>query len=281
MMTLKKQLERERKKIEVLEKMFEDYSRELYLAEEERRQSQIKLFNVSKMASLGEMAGGIAHEINNPIAIIMLRAKQIKTMLEKSKTNPELAETFHKKIIDFSENISKTADRIAAIVNGLRVFARSGESDPFQATPLTKIITDTIALCHTQMNSHGIELVQETDDSIIIPCRPVQISQVIVNLLGNAIYELANAPYEPKRITFRTYQENQEAILSIADNGRGIPQDMITKILEPFFTTKPVGEGTGLGLSISNGIVQTHHGRIEVESQPGNTCFKIFLPLLN
>ena len=273
-------LEKERKKVEILEKMFEDHSRKLYLAEEAKHQSQIQLFNASKMASLGEMAGGIAHEINNPVAIIMLRAQQIKVMLEKMSGNSQMNDKFYDKCLEFAQNISNTAERITRIVNGLRIFARSGETDPFEDTVLAKVIAGTLSLCSEQIKNNGITLIQEIDESVVISCRPVQISQVLINIIGNAIYELANTNSKIKTITLRCYQEHQHAVLSITDTGRGIPKAVMTKVMEPFFTTKPVGEGTGLGLSISNSIVQAHHGHIKIDSKLGHTCFKISLPLI-
>jgi signal transduction histidine kinase len=136
-----------------------------------------------------------------------------------------------------------------------------------------------MALCESQIRSKNITVLFDIAPGLNVFCRPVQISQVLLNVLGNATYELGYVSDREKILRIRAYQVDAEVIVDIIDNGRGIPTGLIDKIMQPFFTTKPVGEGTGLGLSISLGIMATHKGRILVHSEPGNTCFKIQLPI--
>lgn len=261
-----------------VEKLVEDRTFELKESQKLVNEQQQVLVASAKMSALGEMAGGVAHEINNPIATIILRARHISILAEKAKNDPSTFGNHVEKILDYATIIGSTGNRIASIVSGLRTFSRSGDADPFQIVLLTKIVQDSLALCSSSMVSNAIDIDQSIDDSLAIECRPVQISQVLVNLLGNAAYELKQLADQAKKITLNVYRAGQDAVIEIIDNGRGIPQEVIEKIMQPFFTTKPVGEGTGLGLSISKGIIDSHKGTIEVNSKPGETRFTIRIP---
>ncbi len=231
-------------------------------------EQQVKIIASAKMSSLGEMAGGIAHEINNPLAIIGLSAKQISDSL---------------KIQNFStaqeavQKIESTVQRIGRIVKGLRAFSRSGDNDPFEYASVEQIVNDTLELCRERFYSNQIELKIHVLPKAEIYCRAVQLSQVLLNLLNNAhdaVYGTLNAWVEMK-VTLA----NNTLLFEISDSGKGITPLISERMMEPFFTTKDVGEGTGLGLSIAKGIVEDHGGSLQYDAKIGNTRFFFTLPL--
>ncbi len=235
------------------------------------KDTQTTLVETSKLAALGEMAGGIAHEINTPLGAILLRASQIKRMLEKS---PESLE----KVIEFSDVIISICQKIESIIKGLRHFARSSEKDPFTKNKIIDIINDTIALCAARMQENNVEIMIEGNfNDLEIDCRPTQISQVLLNLLSNAQHALSNLT-ENKWIKISLTVEEEFIQIKIIDNGAGIPENIANKIFQPFFTTKEIGVGTGLGLSISRGIINDHGGDLFLDRKENNTVFVIKLP---
>lgn len=228
--------------------------------------SKIQLINSSKMASLGEMASGMAHEINNPLAIIQGKVKVISMMLEDLHiTNPNLFTEIHK--------IKLTTDRIDKIVKGLRNFSRASNNDPFEPISLQKLLDETLDLCSEKFKAHGIDLKIKSVPDVTILCRPSQISQVFINLLNNSSDAIENLDKKWIEISFQTL--NNKVSIIFTDSGQGIPADIATKIMEPFFTTKEVRKGTGLGLSIAKSIVDTHHGSLWLDQSCNNTRFVI------
>jgi len=233
---------------------------------------QVKIIASAKMSSLGEMAGGIAHEINNPLAIIHGRTAQLQEMLRQPSPDLELIKTgLHR--------IHVTTERIAKIVRGLRSFSRSGENDPFISTPVKQIIEDTLELCRERFRSRSIDLRQRVSFESLtsIECRSVQISQVLLNLLNNACDAIANLPEKWVEVSMDVATDH--VVISIRDSGRGIPEEVARRMMDPFFSTKDIGQGTGLGLSISNGIVEEHGGVLEYDRRSENTCFHVILPM--
>lgn len=228
-------------------------------------------FKKSKLSSLGEMAGGIAHEINNPLAIIVGKTFQIKTLL----TTPYVDIA---RIKEITENIESTTFRIAKIVKGLRNFARDGEGDPFESVLLERLIRETLDLCQIKFKENKIKLetrINLSSDSAI-QCREVQISQVLLNLLNNS-FDAIEGRDDPW-ITLEVLEFAESVTIKITDSGHGISSDIKNKLFQPFFTTKTIGKGTGLGLSISKGIIEQHHGSIFIDEQNKNTCFVIEIP---
>ena len=227
------------------------------------------------LASLGELAAGVAHEINNPINNIMNYAQLL--IDESQEANGDN---------DISRRIIKDSERIAAIVRSLLSFARFRNEDKIKIS-LHEIFSDTLSLTSAQIQKDGIEL------KIILPDEPIYISthqqliqQVFLNIISNARYAL-NQKY-PKsddnkilEIECKRTEPNNKPFLKIIfhDHGTGISKDILDKILNPFFSTKPTHIGTGLGLSISHGIVSEHGGNFMVESIEGNfTKIIIYLP---
>ncbi len=233
-----------------------------------RKEERMGAMYAGKMASLGEMAGGIAHEINNPLTIISMRTHQIKNLLEKGGLE-EIP-----RVIQLLGVVDVTIGRIASIIRGLRFFARSGDQDPFEKTKLETIIKDTLALCRERLAQCGIELsIGPYASDLEIECRPVQISQILLNLLNNALSAVLKSPDNQRWIRIEVETSHDLLRLKTIDSGPGVPEAIRHRIMEPFFTTKKIGEGTGLGLSISKGIAEEHGGRLYMNEKTEHTCF--------
>ena len=225
----------------------------------------------SRMAALGQMAAGMAHEINNPLAIIAGRAEQIEDLANKGKLEKEVLQRA-------SGSIHKNTYRITKIVKGLRTFARGGEEDPFVKADAREIIGDTLELCHEKLSTSQITLNNHVQQDAAIWCSQSQVMQVLVNILNNAIDALIESGVKDKTITIGLEESDTQISLFIEDNGPGIPRELMERITEPFFTTKELGKGTGLGLSISKGIMERHHGSMQITSRPGATRFTLHFP---
>lgn len=239
-------------------------------AEKTILEQQIRAASASKMASLGEMAAGIAHEINNPLAIISGNAQQLKDMVESGDFE-------RSGMAELADKVDQTALRISKIIRSLRFFARDGQDDPFEEASACEIVADTLEFCRQRFLSHSIDLrVQEIPLSLILECRAVQIGQVLLNLLNNAHDAIESLP--DRWIELAVEDLGAEIRISVMDSGSGISSNIRNRILEPFFTTKDVGKGTGLGLSISKGIMESHHGRIYVDNDSPHTKFVMELP---
>lgn len=232
---------------------------------------QVKLVTASKMAALGEMAGGLAHEINNPLAVIHGRASILESLASNGMLQPSVA-------AETAARIKATAMRISTIVKGLRAFARDGEQDPFKRVPLASVVLDTLELSQERFRAHEIELVvPQIPETILLECRPVQLAQVLLNLLNNSHDAVRNLSQRWVRIEHEL--RGDDLRIAVVDSGQGIPADIRAKVMQPFFTTKEVGMGTGLGLSISRGIISSHHGNLYLDETSSNTRFVLQLPL--
>jgi two-component system NtrC family sensor kinase len=239
----------------------------------ELQETQGKLLQSSKMCALGEMAGGIAHEINNPLAIISGSVEQLQRRLQADPINREEAKVA-------LARIQKTVTRIANIVKGLLTFSRDGNHDPYQNVRAKSIVDDTLALCAEKFKMAGVRVdVAEVKEELFVDCRPTQISQVLLNLLNNAFDAVSAQVGEGKQpfIKIDVVEQGENIEVHVTDSGAGIPEVVREKLFQPFFTTKPVNKGTGLGLSVSRGFVQAHDGELFLVDKPG-TEFVIRLP---
>jgi len=270
------------------------------------KQAQAKLVHSEKMASLGQLTAGIAHELNNPINYIssgilglrMTLEDVLEIVKEYEKITPENVKLVLERVqslkteLEYSEliegieqltnNISRGAERTAEIVRGLRTFSRLDESS-FKLSDIHENIESTLVMLHSQYKNR-IEVVREYGDIPKVECFPGKLNQVFMNLLVNAIQAIEmKANMNEEFIWIKTFagtrNEQNYVFIEIKDTGGGIPLTARNKIFEPFFTTKEVGKGTGLGLSISMSIIETHKGIMEVESEDGiGTLFRILLP---
>ena len=257
-----------------------------------------QLLQSEKMASIGELAAGVAHEINNPVGYVNSNLGALQHYVEQllkllssyehceSELSPESRSTLetlkHEVDIDYlrqdvrdllTESLGGL-QRVKRIVQDLKDFSHVGDSE-FQWTNLQNGLESTLNVVWNELK-YKAEVVREYGVLPEVECIPSQINQVFMNLLVNA----AQAIPERGTITLRTRDLGDHVCVEIADTGSGIPQDIIKRIFDPFFTTKPVGKGTGLGLSIAHSIIRKHAGRLEVSSEAGKgTTFRIFLPI--
>jgi len=242
------------------------------------KELQAKYYQSQQMATIGMLAAGVAHEINNPLTAISGFAEGLKRRLPKiqRKIDEALAD-------DFSEYLGiilKECKRCQEIVQSLLTF---GRQTAFEASSvdLNALVKDTLKLLHNQLKHQRKDLVRVAVDEALPRIRgdESQLKQVILNLLFNAF----DATCEKGVIIVRTYEQNQDwVVISVEDSGCGIPRDHLDKLFEPFFTTKPVGKGVGIGLSTCYNIVNKHGGEILVESEEGKgAAFIVRLPREN
>lgn len=236
---------------------------------EERRKVSVQS---AKLASLGEMASGIAHEINNPLAVIHSRTLHLRRQIDRGQYDPEAFK-------DSLTKINQTVDRIAKIIRGLKSFSRNAEGDPLVSTPLKSIVDNTLELCNEKFRHHRVILKVDPIPDITVDCRESQLVQVLLNLLNNAYDAVEDKKEQWVHISFNMVKRNHISIM-VTDSGNGISEEVAQNIMNPFFTTKEVGKGTGLGLSISKGIVEGHKGDFYLDRKSINTRFVISLPIV-
>jgi two-component system NtrC family sensor kinase len=243
--------------------------REKMKIERKLQDTQVRLLQSEKMASLGSLAAGVAHEINNPLGGILIYASLLMEDFEASK-DPRVEDL--KRIVD-------EATRCKEIVKSLLEFGRQTESR-FEPMDINKAINDGLFFLENQVLFHDIRIIKRLDSSLpFIEGDSNQIKQVFMNMMVNAA-EAMSERGGSLTITTGVDPDGTTIFVSFQDSGMGILPEVQSKIFDPFFTTKAVGKGTGLGLSTSYGIIQSHHGNIEVESEPDKgTTFTIYLPI--
>jgi signal transduction histidine kinase len=250
---------------------------ELERALAELRETQVQMIHMAKMASLGTLAAGIAHEINNPINYVLGGIQPLKSMLEMAEQGEADAELWED-MKGLMEEVESGALRTARIVEDLRQFSHLDRGE-FVPTDLNAAIDQTLRFLAKKLGDQ-IEVERDYGELGEFVCYGGQINQVLMNVLTNAADAiLACEDGRKGRIRIKTERDEQGVRISITDNGKGIPSEILDQIFNPFFTTKAPQEGTGLGLSISHSIIANHGGRIEVESKEGEgTTFTITLP---
>lgn len=241
---------------------------ELQTSLAEIRELQQKIIYSNRMSSLGAMASGISHEINTPLNTITLGTELLVDHLNTPTPNIELVQGQLKRI-------TETAQRIGSIVKGLKSFASEDTNSPMENVALQAIIDDTLSLCQKKIENQGHQIIVEVSSEIKLYCRPVQVVQVLINLIGNAMDATLNL--SEKWIKISATNEVNHVRISIMDSGHGIANSVAQKMMEPFFTTKGVGVGTGLGLSISFGIIQDQGGKLYYNADSPHTEFVIEL----
>jgi signal transduction histidine kinase len=270
------------------------------------QEKESQLVESEKMASLGQLTAGIAHEINNPINFVTSNVKPLKrdvdilvdmvgqveaiglaeTPLEEKKkqmddVKTELDYDYLINEIDYLLNgISEGASRTAEIVKGLRVFSRLDEDD-LKKADINEGLSSTLVIVNHMLNN-AIEVDKQYSGIPLIECYPGKLNQVFLNMMGNAIYAIhKHWNGQPGgKLTIKTSNDETHIHVSISDNGIGMDEATRKKLFEPFFTTKDVGEGTGLGLSIAYNTILKHNGTVEVLSEKGvGTEFLIKLPI--
>jgi signal transduction histidine kinase len=303
-----KMTEQAKLKMQDLEARVERRTEEFKLASEalqreidERKQLESQLIQSEKLASLGQLAAGVAHEINNPIGFIssnlgslqgyfnklqeMLDAyERTESSLDSDEARQQLQAMRQRIELDFLKEdipmlIKETKDgvsRVGKIVKDLKNFSRVDTSQEWQWSNIPQEIESTLNIVANELK-YKADVIKDYATLPEIECLPSQINQVIMNLIVNAVQAMG-----PERgtIILRGGTEDEHIWLEVIDNGSGMSEETLQKIFDPFFTTKPIGKGTGLGLSLSYGIVQKHAGRISVSSELGvGTTFRVELPI--
>jgi PAS domain S-box-containing protein len=232
---------------------------------------RMQVVSSARLYALGMMAGGIAHEINNPIGIIHAYASNLLEMANDGNLSPPAVEKVCTRILE-------TTERIVSIVKCLRHVAREGSGDPLSPAFVWQMIEQALELCRERFRIHSIRLIPaKIDPALRVRCREVQIVQVLLNLLQNA-FDAVSAFDGDKWVAIEVEAREKSIALSVIDSGHGISPGLRDRIMEPFFTTKPVGKGTGLGLSLSRTIALEHGGELRYEAREGHTCFSLILP---
>lgn len=234
--------------------------------ESDLQQSQVITIHQSRLASLGEMAGGIAHEINNPLSIISSKATLIQLILNVENPQLDRAKIELGKLIE-------TTFRIASIVKGLLTFARGDKDADFQNIAVEDVLHDVSLLCSEKAKARGIGLEFVSEKSLVVQGRSVQIAQVMMNLINNSMDAVVALSNPWIKVEARLIENGDKVRFSVTDSGLGLNPLQLEKLMQPFFTTKTVGQGTGLGLSISKGLVEKHGGSLNYDNNSKNTRF--------
>jgi PAS domain S-box-containing protein len=241
--------------------------------EEERKASTAQIIQASKLATLGEMSTSVAHELNQPLNVIRMAASNSRRKISKGTADP-------KYLNDKLERIEEQTARAAAIIDHMRIFGREAKEAPIPIDP-GKMVTNALALVGEQLRLAEIEIMTEfPEDCSLISGHPILIEQVIINLITNARDAMAKKGGESK-ITLRVTESNKRVHIMSEDTGGGIPEDVMPRIFEPFYTTKEMGEGTGLGLSVSYGIIRDMNGTIIAENTDHGARFTITFPIVS
>ncbi|MFN7454891.1 MAG: ATP-binding protein [Pseudobdellovibrionaceae bacterium] len=238
-----------------------------HMAEQKNLEQRALIEGSARMAAIGQVTAGIAHEINNPLAVIIGKAQLLRRRWEKLKP-----EDVHTEL----ERIEKTSFRISKIIKGLRALSRDGENDAFVDTPIESLTQDVATMFEEKLKNFGIQLELSIPNELSIECQHVQIGQVILNLVSNSIDAIKDR--EEKWIKVAALDLIDFVEISVMDSGPGIPAEVADKLMTPFFTTKPAGQGTGLGLSISRRILADHGGDLRLDRAANHTRFVLVIP---
>jgi signal transduction histidine kinase len=237
----------------------------------QKQELQVALNNRNAhLAAIATMAAGVAHEVNNPLAIVSGMASQI----EREAQRPEPSFQF---ISERAKKVSAQSARISKIVKNLLRFSEDFDVEKFELKKSKEFIDNCVGLCRMRFEQYGIELrLKGFSDSILLNCRPASLSQAILNLLNNSFDAIRTA--KERWIEIEMIPSVSSVRILVTDSGPGIPEAFREKILLPFFTTKEVGAGLGLGLSVSHGILKEHRGELFHNPAAANTQFILTLP---
>ncbi len=246
---------------------------EVALSKKNLEEESIKTFHASRLSSLGEMAGGVAHEINNPLTIIQGTAKSLLTHDIYTLDDPTKIKL---------AKISSASERIAKIVKGMKIISSKNDQIEHEIIKVGKVLELSLGLFEDRFKNEDIKFKLENVTDPYINCNPLQVSQIIVNLMSNAIDAILKA--ESEHMLIIKVNENflnHTVDIRVINSGPLIPEEIAQKIFEPFFSTKSLGKGTGLGLSISQTLAHSNGGFLSYEEYEGKVCFRLHLSTHN
>lgn len=239
----------------------------------ELKKTQESLIESAKLSSLGEMAAGVAHEINNPLGILFVMLENTKQIYLKKNLKDE---SVIAKLNENADRMQKTLDRISKIIKSLLKISRSTDKVSLSLVDFNEVCDDTINVCSEKLKKLNIDLRVDVETPFHLYADSVQLSQVLLNLINNSMDAIVNL--DEKWIEIKALKHNSKIIISVIDSGSGIQSDLSNKIFMPFFTTKEVGQGTGLGLSISKKIIESLNGKMYLDSSKAHTTFILEFP---
>lgn len=238
--------------------------------EEQLRESQIQSVHLSQLSAVGEVAAGVAHEINNPLTIIQGYAERLQRLVERQQLDPE-------KLADTSKKIVANTERISKIVQSLKKFTRKPDQLITENVNLVDLLNEALELCWEKFKNHGIDLrFTSSADQVIIKCIPVEVSLIAFNLLMNA-YQ-ATITLEDRWVKLHVDNQHDAVMVSVTDSGLGVPPGDVDRIWQPFYTTRANSGGTGLGLSISRRLAESQGASLTYNPASKNTQFVLKIP---
>lgn len=249
------------------------YSKAMQKSKEIEIENEQHMMQSSKLISMGQLASGIAHEINNPLAVIVGRTQLLKNKLHGMAQGDGIDPQECRQNL---EKIENTATLITKIIKGLHAFSHKSENDVMLPQSIKKIVDTSIELCDERAKQFDIKVDVISQTDIIVMCRDVQITQVLVNLINNSIDAIKTLQERWIKIEF--HSDDDMLYLAVTDSGLGIPPALQEKIMLPFFSTKETGNGLGIGLSISKGIAESHKGFLVYDNKCKNTRFILQIP---
>ena len=229
-----------------------------------------KMIISAKMSSLGEISSSIAHEVNNPLSVIIGRAELTAMKLEQK----DLAKS---EIISDLKKISETGHKITKLIKSLKTYSRSMTTDPFESCAIKDVISESLEMLEFNLKQKSINIRVHSEANLIVNAHPHSLSHAMVNIIKNAIDAIEDLP--DRWIEIKTLHHEDYVDIQVTDSGPGIDKNVLNKIMLPFFTTKPLGKGTGLGLSITKKIIEEHKGFLIYDHESINTRFVVRLPL--
>ena len=235
-----------------------------------------QILREKRIEALSHMAGGLAHEISNPLAIIHAKASDLAATAAAEVSLPAAG------VMEVCSSIVGTSERAMGILRGLRGFAREAGNDPMEWAAIDSIVEQCVEIQESRYERHDVELRVTVEPELpLLLCREVQIGQIVTNLLNNAFDAIDQGECTERWVELTVRGRGPELLLEVVDSGPGIAENFRAHLMEPFFTTKKASKGMGVGLSLSRAIANDHGGALELLSGTRNTCFRLTLPLVS
>lgn len=231
-----------------------------------------KTIHAARLSGLGEMAGGMAHEINNPLQIILNSVTSLQSYVEGKIGTDE-------KVDDYVSKSRNSIDRMARIIRSMMNFTRTGKKSEKEEYRFSEILNEALIFCEERFSYDDVIINKSLESDPKLKCNKIEISQVLLNLFNNGFDEVSTEKDKEKRwLSIETKSSDGELTIKVRDGGKGIPKELANEIFQPFYTTKDSGDGAGLGLSICRGIIEKHDGKISYEIEEDDRYFLITLP---